>query len=131
MKEEAKRWLTFAQEDLKVAELVLEESIYNQVCFHSQQAGEKALKALIEEKVKVPKEHRLPKLFKICQELGYNLEKFQENLEFLDKFYTFTRYPFIVGMLPEGYPTKEDALKALGFAKEIYSFVVVSLTRDK
>jgi len=51
MKEEAKRWLTFAQEDLKVAELVLEESIYNQVCFHSQQAGEKALKALIEEKV--------------------------------------------------------------------------------
>ena len=30
-----------------VAELVLEESIYNQVCFHSQQAGEKALKALV------------------------------------------------------------------------------------
>jgi HEPN domain-containing protein len=44
---EASRWLTFAREDLRVAELVLREGIYNQACFHAQQCVEKALKALI------------------------------------------------------------------------------------
>lgn len=121
MKEQSRKWLDFAGEDLKMAELAFKERIYNQVCFHSQQAAEKSLKALIEEKRKVPKEHRLPKLFRICEELGYNLGKFQEDFEFLDKFYTSTRYPFIVGMLPEGFPTKIDAERSLKIAKRVYS----------
>ncbi len=121
MKEQSRKWLDFAGEDLKMAELAFKERIYNQVCFHSQQAAEKSLKALIEEKRKVPKEHRLPKLFRICEELGYNLEKFQEDFEFLDKFYTSTRYPFIVGILPEGFPTKVDAERSLKIAKKVYS----------
>jgi len=100
MKEQVKQWLLFAEEDLRVARVILKESIYNQVCFHTQQAAEKSLKALIEEKEKVPKEHRLAKLFRICKELGYEIIEFQEKLEFLDKFYTSTRYPFIIGMLP-------------------------------
>lgn len=121
MKEQSRKWLDFAGEDLKMAELAFKERIYNQVCFHSQQAAEKSLKALIEEKRKVPKEHRLPKLFRICEELGYNLEKSQEEFEFLDKFYTSTRYPFIVGILPEGFPTKADAERSLKIAKRVYS----------
>lgn len=47
MNETAERWLTFAHEDLKVAGILLSEQIYNQVCFHSQQAVEKALKCLL------------------------------------------------------------------------------------
>ncbi len=30
-------WLTFAREDLRVAELALADGIFNQVCFHAQQ----------------------------------------------------------------------------------------------
>ena len=37
MKEEVRRWINFASEDLRMAELALNEGIYNQVCFHSQQ----------------------------------------------------------------------------------------------
>jgi HEPN domain-containing protein len=41
---ESERWLQFAREDLQVAELALAASIDNQVCFHSQQCAEKAIK---------------------------------------------------------------------------------------
>lgn len=123
MKEQTKQWLSLAKEDLKVAQIVLKERIYNQVCFHSQQTAEKLLKALIEEKQNVPKEHRLPKLLQICINLSYKLKEFQEKLEFLDKFYTSTRYPFIVGMLPTGSPTEKDATTALKYAEEIHSYV--------
>ncbi len=44
MNENSKRWLYFAYEDLRVAELVWGQAIYNQVCFHAQQCIEKALK---------------------------------------------------------------------------------------
>ncbi|MEW6006543.1 MAG: HEPN domain-containing protein [bacterium] len=31
-----KEWMRLADEDLRVAEIVLDEGIYNQTCFHSQ-----------------------------------------------------------------------------------------------
>ena len=43
MNEAVERWLAFAQEDMRMAELALKEGIYNQACFHSQQCVEKAL----------------------------------------------------------------------------------------
>ena len=46
MSEARERWLAFAHEDLRVAEIALPEGLFNQVCFHSQQCVEKALKAL-------------------------------------------------------------------------------------
>lgn len=35
------RWLTFARQDMQMAELALKEKIYNQVCFNSLQCVEK------------------------------------------------------------------------------------------
>lgn len=130
MKQETHNWLQLAEEDLKVAKILLREGIYNHVCFHSQQCAEKSLKALIEEKSKIPKEHRLLKLFRICKELGYDLEPYRGHMEFLDKFYTSTRYPFIIGMLPTGIPSQGDAETALEFAEAIYSLVFKILELD-
>lgn len=45
MNERAERWLTFAREDLRMAELAMAETLWNQVCFHVQQCVEKILKA--------------------------------------------------------------------------------------
>lgn len=128
MKEQTEQWLSLAEEDLKVANIIFNENIYNQVCFHCQQTAEKSLKALIEEKSKVPKEHSLPKLFRICEQMGYKLHTILEKIEFLDKFYTSTRYPFIIGMLPDGTPTKEDATLALSMAHEVNSLVYALLS---
>ena len=44
MNEAIEHWLIFAHQDLRMAELALDEGIYNQVCFHSQQCVEKAIK---------------------------------------------------------------------------------------
>lgn len=47
-------WLKFAEEDMALAKALLKEKIYNQVCFHSQQAAEKMLKAYLKSKKIVP-----------------------------------------------------------------------------
>lgn len=43
----AEEWLFFAESDLKVADVILNEGIYNEVCFHAQQAVEKSFKAIL------------------------------------------------------------------------------------
>ena len=44
---DAQTWLEFAQYDLKAARWNLQGKIYTVTCYASQQAAEKALKALI------------------------------------------------------------------------------------
>ncbi|NIR70935.1 HEPN domain-containing protein [candidate division KSB1 bacterium] len=36
----AEKWLKFAEDDLRSAEVLLQEDIFNMVCFHCQQAVE-------------------------------------------------------------------------------------------
>lgn len=48
----ADRWLEFAKQDLRIAELAMGEGLYNQVCFHSEQCVEKVLKGWLAEKGK-------------------------------------------------------------------------------
>jgi len=47
MPPDAQKWLDFAREDLHMAKLAMRDSLFNQVCFHAQQAAEKILKSLI------------------------------------------------------------------------------------
>ncbi|GFP20871.1 hypothetical protein HKBW3S43_01056 [Candidatus Hakubella thermalkaliphila] len=129
MKRRVSQWLEFADEDYRMAQLAMKEKIYNQVCFHSQQCVEKSLKALIEARQKVPKIHKLGDVLELCLRLGYMLEQYQNDIEFIDKFYTSTRYPFIVGMLPGGLPIEQDAEKALQIADTISNLVKKQLER--
>ncbi|GFP32593.1 hypothetical protein HKBW3S42_00897 [Candidatus Hakubella thermalkaliphila] len=129
MKRRVSQWLEFADEDYRMAQLAMKEKIYNQVCFHSQQWVEKSLKALIEARQKVPKIHKLGDVLELCLRLGYMLEQYQNDIEFIDKFYTSTRYPFIVGMLPGGLPIEQDAEKALQIADTISNLVKKQLER--
>jgi len=63
MSEAARRWLAFAREDLRMAELALAEGIHNQVCFHAQQCSEKGIKAWPQEQgLDVPRTHRMADL---------------------------------------------------------------------
>ena len=60
---ESERWLAFAREGLRVAELALNEGLYNQVCFHAEQCVEKVLKAWLAGKdKKIPRTHRMADL---------------------------------------------------------------------
>lgn len=118
-------WLVFAGEDLRVAELVFREGIFNQVCFHSQQTVEKSLKALIKFKsVSVPKIHNLTELFNISTRLEEKVGSVKEACHYLDRFYSPTRYPdAFPGSLAERLPNKQEAEMALSYALSVYELV--------
>ena len=57
----AEDWLRFARSDLKLAKLELsDELMYSTLCFHAQQAAEKAIKAvLIDNGIEISKTHNI------------------------------------------------------------------------
>lgn len=122
---EINNWFKFAFEDLKMAESALEQKIYNQVCFHSQQGVEKMLKGFLRKKRQfIPKIHFLDELLKLCINSDSDFKKLKEKCSVLDDYYIPTRYPeALPGMLPKGFPSEKDALQALSFLKEIMKFV--------
>ena len=46
MKKETKEWFKIALEDLEAAECLMDKGLFRMVCYHSQQAVEKTLKAV-------------------------------------------------------------------------------------
>ncbi len=123
-------WLRFAAEDLAVARLAAGEEIWNQVCFHAQQAAEKALKGFLEATgERVPKLHALAELVTLCGRQDDRFEALRDICVLLDRFYIPTRYPAaLVGSLPEGLPSHADAEEALRSATEIQHFVKTRLS---
>ena len=63
MNEAVERWLAFARQDLRMAELAFAEGIYNQTCFHAQQCVEKVIKGWLEQQGRTPpRTHRMADL---------------------------------------------------------------------
>ena len=120
MNANAERWLAFAQEDLKVAEVLFGQDFYNQTCFHAQQCVEKLLKALICEQNRVPpRTHALTDLLNLLPQAWFS--DFQGEIENLDDYYIPTRYPdALPGVLPDGLPGKEQSAEALETARKVY-----------
>ncbi len=118
-------WLKFAREDMASAKALSEEKIYNQVCFHSQQAAEKMLKAYLKfKKIIPPKIHSLLELLQICSEKDGTFSQLREACQYLSRFYLSARYPdALPGTLPKGLPNKDEARKSLELAEEVEEFV--------
>lgn len=119
MNEPARRWLAFADEDLRMAELALEETLWNQVCFHAHQCAEKSLKALAAERGESPpRTHRLTDLSTLLE--GPVSEEFAEGLRSLESFYIPTRYPDAVpDSLSETLPGEQEAREAIAVARNV------------
>jgi HEPN domain-containing protein len=69
--DEAREWLAYAKSDLDAAYTLLEKGDFfpRQICFMSQQAGEKALKAvLVFLDIKFPKTHDLDRIRELIPE---------------------------------------------------------------
>ena len=117
------RWLIFAREDLRMAELALAEGIFNQVCFHAQQCVEKAVKGWLEQQGRIPpRTHRMADLLTLLP--PDLMGELNDALRLLDRFYIPTRYPdALPGMLPEGMPGRRDAEAALDLARDALQHV--------
>ncbi len=92
---QAKRWLVTAEGDLETAKILLREGMYAHACFHAQQAGEKAVKALWYLTDGDPWGHSVQKLVEAFPERDDlpDVDHWVEQAAILDKFYIPTRYP--------------------------------------
>lgn len=122
---EGRRWLAQAESDLAFAQLAARERYFNQACFHSQQAAEKALKAfLYANGAEHVFGHSVSELAEECATLDSRFTAVRPRVSALDQFYLTARYP---NSLPGGIPaeafTPDDAARALGMAHEVVDLV--------
>ena len=112
-------WLRSAFLDLKNIEKIIDDEFLTHiVAFHSQQAVEKSIKALLEyQGKKVPKTHKIQTLVDIAR---MDLKEFDDIIQLLDELYIESRYPGDFGLLPYGKPTLEDARKFYEFALKVF-----------
>jgi len=66
------RWMEKAKNDLEIAEIILGEEFHSESAFHSQQAAEKALKAvLVALDTQPPRSHNIHLLLRLLEEKGH------------------------------------------------------------
>jgi len=123
MKDITKGWIEYAERDFKLAKELLEDEYYsNQSVYHSQQAIEKIIKAVLEEtKIRFPKIHMVQILFSLLPSEFKNKVTIDESeLELVDDIFIESKYPSDLGLLPKGLPSKEDAKQIFVIAEKIY-----------
>ena len=91
---EAQRWYRQAQTDLDVVRTLRSAGHHAAACFHSQQAAEKALKAvLFAAGARVVLEHSVRELARQCERHDSAFAALAGDTALLDQFYIPTRYP--------------------------------------
>ncbi|GIW02877.1 HEPN domain-containing protein [Roseiflexus sp.] len=121
------QWLAFARQDAQIADLAMQEGIFNQVCFHSQQCVEKSLKALIVHQGQTPPRiHKLTDLLALVSAVP--LSAMASEIYLLDRFYTVTRYPGFSPLTSQTLPDQHDAEEALDIARKVLDIVTNIVT---
>ncbi len=122
---ELARWVRYARDDLKIAELILEhDQVPRAACFNAQQCAEKSIKAtLVFLQIPFPKTHDLNRLRDLLPE-GWTVKEMPDLSE-LSVWAVEPRYP---GDLIEA--TRQDAEAAVVQARSIYETTVKDLKRQ-
>ncbi|HQU32527.1 MAG: HEPN domain-containing protein [Planctomycetia bacterium] len=110
-------WVTHARSDLTLAQIGRDSSkvLHEQICFHAQQAAEKAIKAvLLFYKVDFPLTHDLEELVDILDKNGISIPKEILDAGILTPYAVEARYP---GYWDE--ITEHDVDDALQLAEKI------------
>ena len=128
MKQLTREWLNAAEDDLITIENLLDNPILtNIIAFHSQQAIEKSIKAIVEEfGIVFIKTHNLQTLLIRIEEV-ISLSVNELIISELDRLYIDARYPADMGLMPYGKPTLEEAeiyfQEALKIKKQAEAFL--------
>jgi HEPN domain-containing protein len=126
MRDEAKRWLRQAEDDHATAKLLLDQGRYSACAFHSHQAAEKALKALLYAAGDRPWGHILPAFLERAESEGIaeSDTEVTRAVNELDKHYTSARYPdAFEAVIPAEYYTMGMAEETVEWAEVILRFV--------
>lgn len=119
------KWFVFADEDWLVAKMVMENGIYNQVCFHCHQGVEKLLEGVLSaSKKRIIKTHNLSELLGMVVEILPDIKTIEDDCVKLDRYYIPTRYPdALPGTLESGLPNMQDAQEAMRVLDKMNSLV--------
>lgn len=89
-------WMNHATSDMRLAHLAASDEFVRreQVCFHAQQAAEKAIKAvLLSRGVDFPLTHDIEELLEIAESSGMELAEEIQEASILTPYAVETRYP--------------------------------------
>ena len=117
-RQQAQRWLRTAEGDLSAAVILFEHGKYAHACFQSQQAGEKAMKAIWFFLDADPWGHSIKKLIQDLEHIDIDtykeFEPLKRNAVLLDRYYITTRYPDgLPDLTPEEVFLEEDAQQCI------------------
>jgi HEPN domain-containing protein len=115
-------WLEQAEADLRAAGLSASGGAHEWACFQAQQAGEKALKALLYGRGFTSiATHSLRRLIHECEVFDETFRAFGEAARLLDQHYIPTRFPTALDeeLPPTRYYEKGDADACLQSARSI------------
>jgi HEPN domain-containing protein len=121
-------WLEIAAEDLDAAEAMLRSGRYLYAGFEAQQAAEKALKAVLQEAVRVPP--KIHNLVTLAREADLVVEELVDRLATLSAYYIATRYPEVRKELSQR-TTVEVAQSLLDTAREVLAWAKYILTSNE
>jgi HEPN domain-containing protein len=119
---EGRRWFSTAENDARAANVLMEAQMYAHACFQSQQAAEKAMKAVWFHLGLDPWGHSAQKLL---MELPAGTvpgitDELKQKAAALDRFYIPTRYPNgLPDLIPSESYFRADAETAVSAAAEI------------
>jgi HEPN domain-containing protein len=101
-------WIAFARRDVQAADVLRHNGIYEEACFHTQQAAEKALKAfLLHNGQTPPRTHDLSDLLTRCLTFDTTLNALRAECTTLTQYYAPTRYPdAAAAIVPAGLPAR-------------------------
>jgi len=119
MKDDAKIWLQYSEENLQSATLLLEGGLFNPCLQNVQQCVEKALKAiLIENSHILKKTHDILELKVFLDGMGIKIDLTEDECDFLNSIYLPSKYP-IGSALPDYDPGIEICKEAIAVAKKV------------
>ena len=132
MAERSGDWLSQARRDLESARAQRAAGFYEWACFISQQASEKALKAVVQKLGGEPWGQSIVELLGPLQERLEVPDALRGSAVNLDRYYIPARYPngWAAGS-PADYFSAEDANVAIGHSQAILRFCEGVLARPK
>jgi len=131
MKDETKKWLEYADENLRSARLLLDSELFNPCLQNVQQAVEKMLKALLVESTKkIKKTHSMNELVNILDKHGLNVDMTEDDCDLLDSIYLPSKYP-LGSILPDFEPDLQTCRQCIGIAERVWDSVANLLSQSK
>ena len=97
----SKDWIKQAKRDIEKAKIDIEHKYYEWACFTSQQAAEKAVKAVYQALNSSVRGHSIVKMLHVLNEQFKISENIIHGARILDRYYIETHYP---NGFPEGSP---------------------------